>query len=152
MRKKLNVAPATSDPNSIAAAHRRRRTSRGDVAADTEVPAPFWGSRAGLAVADYTGLLMSARIAFWVSGVFAAAHGRGCGTGWTGLTDAGARRRGVRLFQSGVRGQFHRCSPIKPACYRFHFPRQQRGRFVHCRGFIRFAGAGRRCGDKLTCW
>lgn len=134
---------------------------RSDVAADIEVPAPpFWGSRIvkGLAVADYTGLLDERALFLGQWGLRGQRGGEG--PSYEDLVETEGRPRlrywldrlstdGILAHAAVVYGYFPAVSegndivvltepkPDAPVRYRFHFPRQQRGRFLCIADFIR---------------
>ncbi|MDI3313884.1 MAG: methionine synthase [Mycobacterium sp.] len=144
---------------------------RSDVAAGIEVPTPpFWGSRIvkGLAVADYSELL-DERALFLGQWGLRGARG-GAGPAYEDLVQTEGRPRlrywldrlsteGILAHAAVVYGYFPAVSerddvivlaepqPGAEERFRFHFPRQQRGRFLCIADFIRSRDHAHRTGQ-----
>jgi 5-methyltetrahydrofolate--homocysteine methyltransferase len=144
---------------------------RSDVATDVEVPEPpFWGSRVvkGLAVADYTELLDERALFLGQWGLRGA---RGAdGPSYEELVETEGRPRlrywldrlstdGILAHAAVVYGYFPAVSegddvivleepqPGAAERFRFHFPRQQRGRFLCIADFVRSRDIADRSGQ-----
>lgn len=135
--------------------------ARSDVDADIEVPTPpFWGSRIvkGIALADYSAMLDERALFLGQWGLRGQRGGEG--PSYEELVETEGRPRlrywldrlsteGILAHAAVVYGYFPAVSegddvvvlaepdPHAPELYRFHFPRQQRDRFLCIADFVR---------------